>query len=79
MHYATFSGEKNKLVPGYWKSLDRKSPEDVIKDNSRDVGNLRDLLNNKQEMKSTSELLNEAYNQAVQQIYKKVTSYNPEQ
>ena len=79
LHYATFSGEKNKLIPGYWKSLDRKSPEDVIKDNSRDVGNLRDLLNNKQEMKSTSELLNEAYNQAVQQIYKKVTSYNPEQ
>jgi len=79
MHYVTFSGEKNKLVPGYWKSMDRKSPEDVIKDNSRDVSNLRDLLNNKQEIKSTSELLNEAYNQAVQQIYKKIISYNPEQ
>jgi len=79
MHYATYSGEKNKLVPGYWKSLDRKSPEDVVKDNSKDVGNLRNLLDNKQEIKSTSELLNEAYNQAVQQIYKKVISYNPEQ
>jgi hypothetical protein len=78
MHYATFSGEKKKLVPGYWKSKDRKSPEDIVKDNSSDVNKLRDLLNASKEIRSTTELLDEIMNQSALKISDKIIKYNPE-
>lgn len=78
MHYATFNGEKKKLVPGYWKNKDRKSPEDVIKDNSSDVNKLRDLLNASKEIKSSAQLLEEIINQSAQKIADKIIKYNPE-
>jgi len=78
IHYATFSGDKNKLIPGYWKYKDRNSSEDVQKDNKSDVNRLRDLLNAKKELKSSQNLLNELLGQTVKEVTSKVDKYNPE-
>lgn len=78
MHYASFSGEKKTLVPGYWKYKDRKSPEDNVKDNQSDINRLKNLLNASKEIKSTTELLDEVIKQSVQRISDKVNKYNPE-
>ncbi|HAN17550.1 MAG: hypothetical protein A2X13_03040 [Bacteroidetes bacterium GWC2_33_15] len=78
MHYASFSGEKKTLVPGYWKYKDRKSPEDNVKDNQSDINRLKNLLNASKDIKSTTELLDEVIKQSVQRISDKVNKYNPE-
>jgi len=76
MHYASFSGEKKTLVPGYWKYKDRKSPEDNVKDNQSDINRLKNLLNASKDIKSTTELLDEVIKQSVQRISDKVNKYN---
>ena len=78
MHYATYSGEKKTLVPGYWKYQDRKSSEDNVKDNQSDINRLKNLLGASKEIKSTTELLDEVIKQSVQRITDKVNKYNPE-
>jgi len=44
IHYATFGGDKKKLIPGYWKYKDHNSNSDVKKDNKSDVNKLQNLL-----------------------------------
>ena len=78
IHYATFSGDKNKLIPGYWKYKDKNSSEDVQKDNRSDVNRLQDLLNGKKELKSSQNLLNELLGQTVKEVTTKVDKFNPE-
>jgi len=76
--YAKFDGDKNKLVPGYWKSRGYKSDQDVIRDNRNDVNALKKLLRTDQKMKPVSALLDELVDQSVDKIVEKVDDYNPE-
>ena len=78
MHYAVFSGDKNKLIPGYWKYKDRDSKEDIQKDNRADINRLQNLLGADKSIKSAETLLNEIMNQSVTKIAQKVDKYNPE-
>ena len=78
MNYAKFDGNKNSLVPGYWKSRSYKSDQDVIKDNWSDVNALRKLLSAKRNMKPVSTLLDELMDESVKKIVVKVNDYNPE-
>jgi tetratricopeptide (TPR) repeat protein len=77
-NYARFDGEKTNLVPGYWKSKDGSSPEDVIKNNPGDINNLKKLLNAKQTIKTTTSLLSELMDHVAEGITDKVDKYNPE-
>lgn len=78
MHYATFSGDKNKLVPGYWKYKDRDSKEDIQKDNKSDINKLQNLLKADKSIKSAENLLSEIMNQSVAKVAQKIDKYNPE-
>ncbi|MCK5171470.1 MAG: hypothetical protein KAQ75_16440 [Bacteroidales bacterium] len=78
IHYATFSGDKKKLIPGYWKYKDRKSPEDVQKDKKTDIKKLQNLLKADKEIKPAQTLVNELINKSVKKISDKVNKYNPE-
>jgi len=78
IHYATFSGDKKKLIPGYWKYKNKNSQEDVKKDNKSDRNKLQNLLKADKDIKSGQILLGELLNNSVDQITKKVDSYNPE-
>ncbi len=78
LHYAKFEGEKKNLVPGYWKYKDSNSPEDVIKNNTRDINSLKQLFNAKQTIQTTASLLDELYDRAVNGIVQKVDKFNPE-
>jgi hypothetical protein len=78
VHYAIFEGEKEKLVPGYWKYKDSKSKVDIVKDEKKDVRKLKQLLNAKQKIKPAVDLLGELINHAVGTITNKVDKYNPE-
>jgi len=76
--YAKFDGDKNKLVPGYWKSRGYKSDQDIIKDNWNDINTLKKLLRADQKIKPVSVLLDELVDQSIDKIVEKVDDYNPE-
>lgn len=78
IHYAIFEGEKDKLVPGNWKYKDSKSPEDIIKDEKKDVRQLQQLLKAKQSITPAANLLGDLINQAVGNISDNIDKYNPE-
>ncbi|MEZ5084039.1 MAG: hypothetical protein R2750_11415 [Bacteroidales bacterium] len=78
IHYAIFEGEKDRLVPGNWKYKDSKSPEDIVKDEKKDVRELRQLLKAKQRITPAANLLGELVNQAVGTITGSVDNFNPE-
>ena len=78
IHYATFSGDKNKLIPGYWKYKSKTSSEDVQKDNKTDIRNLQNLLKADKSIKSSSTLLNELIEKSVNEMTNKIDKYNPE-
>jgi len=78
IHYAVYGGDKNKLIPGYWKYKSKKSSEDVQKDNKTDIRKLQNLLKADKSIKSSSALLNELIGKSVNGITNKVDKYNPE-
>ena len=78
IHYATYSGDKNKLIPGYWKYKNRDSKEDNQKDNKSDIDKLKNLLKASKTIKSSQTLLNELISVASKEITLDVTKYNPE-
>ncbi len=61
IHYATYGGENNNLVPGFWKSRTSDSDEDVIRDNRRDVQALQALLNGRNQIKDYNSLASEVF------------------
>ncbi len=78
IHYATFGGDKKKLIPGYWKSKNSNSKEDVKKDNKSDIKKLQNLLKADKSIKSAQTLLNELMSKSVNKMTEKVDKYNPE-
>ncbi|NOQ24699.1 MAG: hypothetical protein GQ564_04985 [Bacteroidales bacterium] len=78
IHYATFSGDKKKLIPGNWKYKDRSSKEDIKKDNKSDINKLNKLLKADKKIKSGSSLLNGIMNKSVSEMSQKVNKFNPE-
>jgi hypothetical protein len=78
IHYATFTGDKKKLVPGYWKNKNSRSPEDIVKDNWNEVNNLKNLLNAKQQIKPVPNLTGELVDQSASRIAGKINNFNPE-
>jgi hypothetical protein len=78
IHYATYSGDKKKLIPGYWKYKERKSEKDVQKDNKSDINRLQNLLKADKNIKAANTLLNEIVKKSTKEITEKVNKYNPE-
>ncbi len=78
IHYATYGGDKKKLIPGYWKYKSKKSSEDVKKDNKSDIRKLQNLLKADKSIKSSSALLNELIGKSVKEVTTKIDKYNPE-
>ncbi len=76
--YATYDGDKNKLVPGTWKNKMYDSDKDVVKDNYGDVNALRKLLKADRRLKPVSMLLDELLDESATRIVKKIDYYNPE-
>ncbi len=79
IHYAKFAGDYKRLIPGYWKQIDKKSDTDKIYDERSSVNHLHNLFNNKKKIKSTYQI--EAYllNEAASSIANHIANYNPEQ
>jgi hypothetical protein len=78
IHYAIYEGDKDKLIPGYWKYKNRDSKEDVKRDNKSDIRKLQNLLKADKNIKSAETLLSELKIEALKQITQKVDQYNPE-
>lgn len=78
VHYVEFEGDKSKLVPGYWKNKERKSAEDVVRDEKKEVKALNRLLVAKRDIDSSHKLLNELLSKCVKEISRKADKYNPE-
>lgn len=78
VNYARFDGDKNKLIPGYWKSKSYNSKEDRIKDNYSDKKALKKLLNTDRKPKTVSFIVGELTDESVRKIVDKVDDFNPE-
>ncbi len=78
IHYATFDGNSNKLVPGYWEDIKKDSPKDKINDSDADRDALRRLLKADRTIKSIDMLQNEVVNDIALRVATKINKYNPE-
>lgn len=78
IHYATFEGDKNKLVPGYWEFSNKTSPKDKIEDNPTAVKTLKNLLSAQQNIKTISSLQEELTESIAKKVAGKINQYNPE-
>jgi hypothetical protein len=78
IHYATYSGDDKKLVPGYWKYKNRNSEKDNVDDNKSDVNRLHKLLKANKKIKSSSSLLNKIIDVSNIEVTSKINKYNPE-
>ncbi|NVO11473.1 MAG: hypothetical protein HXX16_16035 [Bacteroidales bacterium] len=79
IHYATFEGNGNMLVPGYWEEIDKDSPRDKVNDTSYEVGVLQGLLKLKRNIKSIETLKVEVIDNIASRVAHKVDVYNPEE
>ncbi len=78
IHYARFDGDYKNLVPGYWKSSSKDSDEDQVYDDASSIARLHEILKNRSEIKSTSQLEKEAFDRCAQQIAQHISEYQPE-
>jgi hypothetical protein len=78
-NYATFDGDNNNLVPGYWDKINKDSEKDYISDTQSEVSNLKRLLNAKRDIASVSQLTDKAINEIASKVAQKINRYNPEQ
>ncbi|MGM0549551.1 MAG: hypothetical protein ACQESW_00585 [Bacteroidota bacterium] len=79
VHYARFKGDNNKLIPGYWKSRTKDSPEDVVQDNSSKRDALKKLLNARSDIKPPDALQKQAIEEVTATIVEDIITFNPEQ
>jgi len=77
--YATFDGNTDKLVPGYWEKMNKDSEKDYVSDTPAEVSNLRNLLKSKREVSSVAQLTDKAINETATKVAQKINRYNPEQ
>ncbi len=78
INYATYEGNKTNLVPGYYESKDKNSPNDLVKDTPEEKRKLDQLLGGRQTIKSIDELSNDAQNEIAKQVAEKIKKYDPE-
>lgn len=78
LNYAEYNGDHKRLVPGYWKYLLIRNRDDVIYDNSKDVGVLKSKLNNKRNPMTKEELTQQALEKIAKTFAEKIKAYQPE-
>jgi len=79
IHYITFDGNGSHLVPGYWEHIDKDSPKDKLNDSSTDIGNLKELLKSRRNIKTIETLKSEVLDGIATRVATKINSYNPEE
>jgi len=76
IYYASFTGDVNNLVPGYWKDIKTDSPEDQIKDDANSIKELKNLLfNTRKQIKDYNTLNGEVLDASATEISKTVTNF----
>lgn len=79
MHYATFDGNKEQLVPGYWKYMSKDSDSDKVYDDSTSRRKLHQLFDNPKSIKTTNTIEREMIDNCAAKIANQIETYNPEQ
>lgn len=78
VHFATYNGDVNKLVPGYWKHFERRMPDDAVYDNRNSISQLSSLLKGRQQLRTTNDLEGEMASYIAKSVAAKLNAYNPE-
>jgi len=78
VRYARYNGDKQNLVPGFWRKFERDSAEDAVYDNRNSVDDLNKLLNAKEDIKSIETLKSEIATAIAKSVSVKLNAYNPE-
>lgn len=78
VNFATYQGNSNNLVPGYWEYSNKNSPKDKVSDSKVEIDNLQQLLKAKQTIKTVDALEAEIIDSFIKKVATKINSYNPE-
>ncbi|MBI9066721.1 MAG: hypothetical protein JEZ09_05470 [Salinivirgaceae bacterium] len=78
IHYASFDGNKDKLIPGYWENKKVDGSKDVKNDNASDIRKLKHLLASKTKIKSIEQLKKEINTEVAKLVTEKIERYDPE-
>lgn len=78
VNYASYDGNKSKLMAGDWASKDKDSSEDVRYDGYQDKKRLSNLLKANRSLKSVEELKIAALKQVSNKAVADINAYNPE-
>jgi tetratricopeptide (TPR) repeat protein len=79
VHYAVFDGETENIVPGHWENIDRDSPKDNIRDEPKQIREMQNLFEARQDIKTADMLRNELTGGIALAVSEAVNAYNPEQ
>ncbi len=78
VHYATFTGDKNNLLPGHWEKTDKELPTDKVEDTPIAARNLQRLLSASRVAKPAEQMLEDLMDVIGQRVAQKINQYNPE-
>lgn len=78
LHYAEFDGDKNNLIPGYWKYLNKPASVDVVNDERKEVKVLKNLLVSKRQISPANAMFNDLVWDCIKGISSNIDRYNPE-
>jgi len=78
VHYAAYDGDRDNLIPGYWESKDKKSSLDVINDSASDKRKLKELLEERRQLKSLDAMSIDVQQVIANKVGLKIEQYDPE-
>ncbi len=78
IHYVIYDGNYKRLVPGYWKYINKDSSEDYVNEETSAATKLRNLVKNKRTAISTSDLQSTLIEKCVNTIVSEIANYKPE-
>jgi len=78
IHYATFEGNSENLIPGYWEFQHKDSPKDKKNEGSSAVKELQSLFKANKKIKSIDKLQGNVFDDIASRVAQKVNNFNPE-
>ncbi len=78
VNYASYPGETQNLVPGYWVSKEKDSKEDKIFKSMKEIDDLRTMLKANKTIKTIEELTTMGIDDLATRISMIIENYNPE-
>ncbi len=78
IHYATFEGKSENLIPGYWEFKQKDSPRDKKNESPSAVKELQSLFKASKNVETVEKLQDKVFDEIASNVALKINNYNPE-